>query len=60
MWQITGKQIDAARFAPFEPLRILNFFDGPRIFSFQDTDDALCLACWSDEGETQSRFSSCR
>jgi hypothetical protein len=56
MWQVKGKRIDAQRFEPFEPLRVLNFFDGPRIFTFQDTDDALCLACWNDEGDSHSRF----
>ena len=56
MWQIKGKPVDPKRFAPFEPLRVLNYYDGPRIFTFHDADEALCLACWSDEDETRSRF----
>ncbi len=56
MWEIKGKQVDLKRFMPFEPLRVLNYYDGPRIFTFNDADDALCLACWSDEDETHSRF----
>lgn len=56
MWQIKGKPVDPKRFAPFEPLRVLNYYDGPRIFTFHDVDEALCLACWSDEDEAHSRF----
>ncbi len=56
MWQVQGKRIDAKRFGPFEPRHVLNHYDGPRIFTFHDSDEALCLACWSDEGEDRSRF----
>jgi len=56
MWEIKGNAIDPQRFAPFEPLRVLNYYDGPRIFTFHDADKALYLACWSDEDEHQSRF----
>jgi hypothetical protein len=56
MWEIKGKPVDPKRFMPFEPVRVLNYYDGPRIFTFNDADDALCLACWSDEDETHSRF----
>lgn len=56
MWEIKGKSIDANRFTPMEPLRVLNYYDGPRIFTFLDADAALCLACWSDEDESGSRF----
>lgn len=56
MWQVNGKPIDPKRFAPFEPLRVLNYYDGPRIFTFEDVDGGLCLACWSDEDENLSRF----
>lgn len=56
MWEIKGKQVDPKRFTPFEPLRVLSYYDGPRIFTFNDADDALCLACWSDEDEKCSRF----
>ena len=58
MWEIKGKSVDPERFKPFEPLRVLNYYDGPRIFTFRDEDDALCLACWSDEDEDHSRFLS--
>src|SRR4051812_5255996 len=56
MWEIKGKPVDPKRFAPFEPLRVLNYYDGPRIFVFNDADGALSLACWSDEDETCARF----
>lgn len=56
MWQVKGKPIDHQRFAPFEPLRVLNYYDGPRIFTFEDVDGGLCLACWSDEDDNLSRF----
>lgn len=56
MWQVSGKPVDPKRFTPFEPLRVFSYYDGPRIFTFQDTDDGLCLACWSDEDEKHSRF----
>jgi hypothetical protein len=56
MWQAKGKLVAKERFLPFEPLRVLNFFDGPRIFTFKDSDDALCLACWSDEGDDAALF----
>ena len=56
MWEIKGKSIDAKRFEPFEPVRVLNFYDGPRIFTVLDSDGGLCLACWSDEDERRSRF----
>lgn len=56
MWEIKGNPVDPSRFIPFEPVRVLNYYDGPRIFTFRDTDGALCLACWSDEDEGQSRF----
>jgi hypothetical protein len=56
MWEIKGKLVDPRRFTPFEPLRVLNYYDGPRIFTFNDADNALCLACWSDEDEKHSRF----
>lgn len=56
MWEIVGKPVDPKRFLPFAPLRVLNYYDGPRIFTFADADDALCLACWSDEDDTTARF----
>ncbi|SIO25924.1 hypothetical protein SAMN05444166_3298 [Singulisphaera sp. GP187] len=56
MWEIKGKVVDTGRFMPFEPLHVLNYYDGPRIFTFLDADDALCLACWSDEDDENSRF----
>lgn len=56
MWQVNGKKVDNKRFARFEPIRVLNYYDGPRIFTFKDIDDALCLAYWNDEDDTSSRF----
>jgi hypothetical protein len=56
MWEVKGGNVDPTRFATFEPIRILNYYDGPRLFTFEDEDRALCLACWSDEDESRSRF----
>jgi len=56
MWELQGTPIDPQQFAPFEPLQVLNYYDGPRIFTFEDAESALCLACWSDEAEDRSRF----
>ena len=56
MWQVVRTPIDAARFGPFEPLHILNAYDGPRIFTLRDAGGVLCLACWSDDDEACSRY----
>lgn len=56
LWEIQGKRVDPQRFTPLKPIRVLNYYDGPRIFTFQDAGEALCLACWSDEDETHERF----
>lgn len=56
MWQVTGKSVHPKRFEPFSPDRVLNYYDGPRIFTFLDADGGLCLACWSDEDDELSRF----
>ena len=56
MWEIRGTPIDPQRFMPFEPLRVLNYYDGPRIFTLVDSGGSLCLACWSDETESRTRF----
>lgn len=56
MWEIKGTPVDPGGFMPFEPLRVLNHYDGPRIFTFHSADGDLCLACWSDEDEKTSRF----
>ena len=56
MWQVVGTPIDAERFEPFRPLQLLNYYDGPRIFTVRDAEGSLCLACWSDDDERQSRF----
>lgn len=56
MWEIKGNPVSPQRFMPFVPVRVLNYYDGPRIFTFIDADEELCLACWSDEDDTHSRF----
>jgi hypothetical protein len=56
MWDVKGRRIEAARFGSFEPEDVLNYYDGPRIFTFFDSDEGLCLACWSDEDEGCSRY----
>lgn len=49
MWEPSSKKVDAARFGPFEPEEVLYECDGPRIFTFRDTDDELNLAYWSGD-----------
>ena len=56
MWEVQGRPVESGQFLPFEPLRVLNYYDGPRIFTFNDANNALCLACWSDEDDDSSRF----
>jgi hypothetical protein len=56
MWEVQGTPIESRRFTPFEPLEVLNYYDGPRIFTCLDSDQGLCLACWNDEDEHTSRF----
>lgn len=56
MWQVNGRTLNAERFGTFEPVRILNDYDGPKLFTFWDADGALCLACWSDESPERIRF----
>lgn len=56
MWDVVGTRIDAARFEPFEPLHVLNSYDGPRLFTLRDAEGASCLTCWSDDDEKLSRY----
>jgi hypothetical protein len=56
MWTAAGKPVPVDRFAPFEPVEVLYEFDGPRIFTMRDADGELCLAYWSDEDDTASRY----
>ena len=55
-WEVRGTKVEAGRFAPFAPIDVLVHNDGPRIFTFDDSEGGLCLACWSDEDESASRF----
>jgi hypothetical protein len=56
MWEIQGKQLINDRFTALNPLKVLNYCDGPKIFTCLDSDGELCLACWSDEDEQLSRY----
>jgi hypothetical protein len=56
MWQIAGKNIDAAIFAPVEPVEVLYDFEGPRTFTHRDRDGQLCLAHWCDSDYDINRF----
>ena len=56
MWNVQGAMIDPTWFMPFVPLRVLNDYDGPRIFTLNDSKGGLCLACWSVENTTHSRY----
>lgn len=56
MWNIQGAFVPVERFLVMEPETVLNYYDGPKLFTFRDSDGGLCLACWSDEDEHHSRF----
>ncbi len=56
MWEVNGTPVAVEQFASFEPVRVLNYYDGARVFTFKNSDGGLCLACWSDEDENRSRF----
>jgi len=55
MVEIVGPIIPGL-FAELKPETILNYYDGPRIFTCRSVEGELCLACWSDENEEASRF----
>lgn len=56
MWNIAGKPVELSRFQPFEPLEVLYEFDGPRIFTLNDSEGELNLAYWSDEDQQVCRY----
>lgn len=56
MWEIQGKTVDPERFSPFEPVEVLYEFDGPRIFTVLDKDQAPNLVYWSDEDQSCTRY----
>ncbi|MBC7816998.1 MAG: hypothetical protein IAG10_08935, partial [Planctomycetaceae bacterium] len=56
MWSVSGKQIDAAQFRPFEPVEVLYDFDGPRSFTLRDAEGELQLAHWCDEDDQAERY----
>jgi hypothetical protein len=48
--------MDPARFAPFRPSKVLYDFDGPRTFTFLDSEGELFLALWFDENAETIRY----
>src|SRR5260370_20759082 len=56
MGPVQGVAVDPARFTPFQPSKVLYDFDGPRTFTFLDTDGELCLALWFDENSEAVRY----
>ena len=56
MWNISGKAFAKERFEPFIPVEVLDDYDGPRLFTLQDAEGELNLACWSDEDEQVCRY----
>ncbi len=56
MWSIVARGGQTPVFDDFEPADVLYEFDGPRIFTLQDQEGELHLACWSDEDEHACRY----
>ena len=56
MWDAHGEPFDAGRFTSFEPAEVPYPVDGPRLFTLQDADGGLNLACWSDADGTANRY----
>ena len=56
MGQVKGKAVDPGRFSPFQALKVLYDFDGPRSFTFLDGDGELNFALWFDENTEFVRY----
>lgn len=56
MWNVGGTTVNPRRFQPFEPVEVLYDFDGPRIFTLNDSEGELNLAYWSDEDDRVCRY----
>lgn len=56
MGPIKGKPVSPSRFTPFTPIKVLDELDGPRLFTFHDHEDELCLAMWFDENRERVRY----
>lgn len=53
---IPGAAVDPARFAPFQPAKVLYDLDGPRTFTFLDREGELNLALWFDDNADTIRY----
>ncbi|HEV3255255.1 MAG TPA: OB-fold nucleic acid binding domain-containing protein [Gemmataceae bacterium] len=51
-----GVAVEPARFAPFQPSKVLYDFDGPRTLTFLGNDGELYLALWFDENREAVRY----
>ena len=48
--------VSPEKFMPFTPVKVLDYYDGPRVFTFKSHAGVLYLACWDDDVECGSRF----
>ncbi|TXH18522.1 MAG: hypothetical protein E6R03_01935 [Hyphomicrobiaceae bacterium] len=44
------------KFMPFTPVKVLNYYDGPRVFTFNSHYGITYLACWDDDIGSLARF----
>lgn len=51
LWPVDGKPVRLDRFDPLRLSRVLNEYDGPRIFTLENEEQELFFACFSDEAE---------
>lgn len=56
MWDTSGSTVSTDRFKPFVPVEVLDEYDGPRLFTLNDSELELNLAYWSDADETACRY----
>ena len=56
MWDVPGEPVDCERFEPFEPLEVLDHYDGPRIFTFENLRGDYYLASWCDGDDGLDRY----
>ena len=56
MWEVPGESIAPERFDPFHPSKVLDHYDGPRIFTLTDRQNEFCLAFWCDGDDESDRY----
>ena len=53
---VSSISVSPEKFMPFTPVKVLNYYDGPRVFTFNGQNDTTYLACWDDDVEGGVRF----